>query len=67
MKPVFYKSIMLCIVIAGLFIGVVKGQEARAKWVNKMKSKYENKRTKAELHPDEIVLDDYEWQSFHNN
>ena len=62
-----YKTIMIFIVVAGLFIGMVKGQEARAKWVDKMKSKYENKRAKAGMHPEEIVLDDYEWQSFHNN
>lgn len=67
MKAVTYKMILAFIVVGGLFIGMVKGQEARAKWINKMKSRCENKRVKTIANPDEIVLDDYEWQSFHNS
>lgn len=67
MKPVIYKAMLAFIVVGGLFIGILKGQEARTKWMNKMKSRYENKRMKSVANPDEIVLDDYEWQSFHNS
>lgn len=65
MKPIVNKIIFVCIMTGGLFIGVVKGQEARTKWISKMKSKYENKRMKTAVHPDEVVLDDYEMASFH--
>jgi len=66
MKQVNYRLIMSAIVIGGLFIGVVKGQEARAKWKNKMKSKYENKKVKPPA-SSEVMLDDHELASFHRN
>lgn len=67
MKPFIYKLIVAFIVVGGLFIGVVKGQEARTKWMNKMKSRNENKRLKTGPLPEEVMLDDFEMASFHRN
>ena len=67
MKQVNYKLIMSAIVVGGLFIGVVKGQEARTKWKNKMKSRYESRKIKSSDKPKEVVLDDYEIASFHRS
>ena len=67
MKQVNYKLIMSAIVVGGLFIGMVKGQEARTKWKNKMKSRYESRKIKSPVSPEEVVLDDYEMASFHRN
>jgi hypothetical protein len=67
MKRVIYKLTIAFIIVAGLCIGVVKGQDARSKWVSKMKSKQDQKKVKLAAHPDEIILDDFEWQTFHRN
>lgn len=66
MKQVNYKLIMSAIVVAGLFIGVVKGQEARTKWTSKMKSRYESRKIKTPA-TGEVALDDHEIASFHRN
>jgi hypothetical protein len=65
MKQMNYKLIMSAIVVAGLFIGIVKGQEARSKWTSKMKSRYESRKIKTPA--DEVALDDHEIASFHRN
>ncbi|HXB09623.1 MAG TPA: hypothetical protein VNW04_21000 [Puia sp.] len=52
-------------------IGVVKGEEAKQKWVFRMKSKYENRRLMAErksiARRGGVLLDDIELAAFHNN
>ena len=65
MKHFNHKIFIAAVVVGGLFIGAVKGQEARTSWVRKMKSKDERK-MKLE-NPNEVMLDDYEIASFHNN
>lgn len=67
MKPIVNRMILVAIMTGGLFIGVVKGQEARTKWISKMKSRYDNKRVKPVINPNEVMLDDYEIASFHRN
>jgi hypothetical protein len=67
MKRIFYKFILMMIVFAGLMIGIVKGQEARQKWVSKKKNKYENRHLKisrgAENLP--VTLDEFEMAAYH--
>ncbi len=63
MKQFNQKIFIAAVVVGGLFIGAVKGQEARSRWVNKMKVRDERK----VKNPNEVVLDDYEIASFHNN
>jgi len=65
MKQFNHKIFIAAVVVGGLFIGAVKGQEARTSWMRKMKSKDERK-MKPE-NPNEVMLDDYEIASFHNN
>ena len=55
----------------GSVIGVFKGEEAKQKWVFKIKSKYDSKRLVAEkkliARKGGVLLDDIEMASFHNN
>ena len=64
MKQINHKIFIAAVVVGGLFIGAVKGQEARTSWVKRMKTRDERKMKPG---PNEVVLDDYEIASFHNN
>lgn len=67
MKQLNHKIILASILVGGLFVGIVKGQEARSRWVTKMKTRKEDLRTKPEKKPRVVVLDDFEIASFHKN
>ena len=63
----FYPAAVSMIVVAGLFIGMVKGQEVRQKWVAKMKNRQEEKRVvEATPATEEIELDDFELATYHS-
>ena len=64
MKQFNHKIFIAAVVVSGLVIGAVKGQEARSRWVSKMKTRDERK---MKANPSEVVLDDYEIASFHNS
>ena len=64
MKQFNHRIFIAAVVVGGLFIGAVKGQGARNRWVSKMKTRDERK---MKTNPNEVVLDDYEIASFHNN
>ena len=64
MKQINHRIFIAAVVVSGLFIGAVKGQEARSRWVSKMKTRDERK---VKANPSEVVLDDYEIASFHNS
>jgi hypothetical protein len=55
----------------GTLIGLFKGEEAKQKWVFKIKSKYDSKRLVAEkkmiARQGGVLLDEIEMASFHNN
>ena len=65
------KVVVFLAVSVGGMIGVIKGEEAKQKWVFKVKSKYENRRLMAErksiARRGGVMLDDIELASFHNN
>lgn len=67
MKRIFYKFMLTMIVFTGLMIGIVKGQEARQKWVNKKKNKYENQHLKItpETGNSLVMLDEFEMAAYH--
>ena len=65
MKQINHRLFVAAIVVGGLFIGAVKGQDARSRWITKMKARDE-KKLKPE-NPNEVILDDYEIASYHNN
>jgi len=62
--------VFLAVSVGGM-IGIVKGEEAKQKWVFRMKSKYENRRLMAErkslARKGGVLLDDIELAAFHNN
>ena len=64
MKQINHRIFIAAVVVGGLFIGAVKGQDARSRWISKMKTRDENKKVK---NPNEVILDDYEIASYHNN
>jgi hypothetical protein len=71
MKTFRNKLIIFLAVTAGGVIGIVKGEEAKQKWVFKVRSKYENRRLMAEkksiARKGGVLLDDIEMASFHDN
>lgn len=64
MKQFNHRMFIAAVVVAGLFIGVLKGQEARSRWITKMKTRDESRKVK---NPNEVELDDYEIASYHNS
>ena len=58
------------ILTGGLFIGMVRGQEIKQRWITKMKNKYEGKRTTNGdailLSSEEITLDEFEISAYHS-
>jgi len=69
MKVVFYKFFFRMILLTGIVIGILKGQEARQKWVSKKKIKYEAKRAfqkKSDRDQSLVMLDDIEMSTYHS-
>ena len=71
MKGVKNKMVVFLAVSVGGMIGLVKGEEAKQKWVFRMKSKYENRRLMAErkslARKGGVLLDDIELAAYHDN
>ena len=63
MKRMIYKMPFSLILMTGMIIGMVKGQETRQKWVSKMKNRYEEQRTSLKA---EIMLDEIELATYHS-
>ena len=69
MKAIFYKFTFRVILVIGIIVGIVKGQEARQRWVSKKKMKYEAKReTKRNFMADgsQVMLDEIEMSTYHS-
>ena len=62
--------VFLAVTVGGM-IGFIKGEEAKQKWVFRLKSKYENRRLMAErksiARKGGVLLDDIELAAYHNN
>ena len=71
MKGIKNKMVVFLAVAIGGMIGLVKGEEAKQKWVFKIKSTYENRRLMAErksiARKGGVLLDDIELAAYHNN
>jgi hypothetical protein len=71
MKGVKNKMIIFAAVTVGGVIGLLKGEEAKQKWVFRMRSKYDNRRLMAErksiARKGGVLLDDIELAAYHNN
>jgi len=65
------KTVLFLVITIGSIIGLFRGEEARQKWVFKIRSKYDNKRLIAErkliARKGGVLLDEVEMSSFHNN
>jgi len=69
MKAIFYKFFFRIILLAGIVVGILKGQEARQKWISKKKIRYEAKRAvQKKLDRDQslVMLDDIEMSTYHS-
>lgn len=65
------RAVLFLVITIGTIIGVFKGEEAKQKWVFKIRSKYDNKRLIAErkliARKGGVLLDEIEMASYHNN
>lgn len=70
MKGVKNRMVVFMAVAVGGMIGVVKGEEAKQKWVFRLRSKYENRKLLAQrksiARKGGVLLDDIEMASYHN-
>jgi len=69
MKRMIYKIPFSLILMSGMFIGMVKGQEVRQKWLSKMKNRYEEQRASSRIikhNRAEIMLDEIELATYHS-
>lgn len=66
MKRMIYTLTIALILTGGIFVGMVKGQEARTKWVSRMKGRLETTPEKNKMTPEEVVLDDIEMAAYHS-
>ncbi|MBS1916286.1 MAG: hypothetical protein JST87_08405 [Bacteroidetes bacterium] len=71
MKKYTNRMVVFLAVTIGTIIGVFKGEEAKQKWVFKIRTKYDNRRLMAErrsvARKGGVLLDDIELAAFHNN
>ena len=71
MKGVKNRMVVFLAVVVGGMIGVVKGEEAKQKYVFRVRSKFENRRLMAErksiARKGGVLLDDIELAAYHNN
>lgn len=67
MRRIIYSLLFSFIMVAGLFIGMVKGQEVRNKWISKMKFRYEERKENKRPAPSRgILLDEIEEATYHS-
>jgi hypothetical protein len=69
MKAIFYKFFFRIILLSGIIVGILKGQEARQKWISKKKIKYEAKKAfqkKTDGDQSLVMLDDIEMSTYHS-
>jgi hypothetical protein len=69
MKTIFYTVTFRLILLVGIFVGIMKGQEARQKWLSKKKIKYESKKANQRnsiADGSQVVLDEIEMATYHS-
>jgi hypothetical protein len=71
MKGVKNRMIIFLAVLIGGMVGLFKGEEAKQKFVFRVRSKFENRRLTAErrliARKGGVLLDDIELAAYHNN
>ena len=70
MKGLKNRTIVILVIIIAALVGFFKGDEAKQKWVFKIKDKYDNRRQIAEkksmARKSGVELDDIELAAYHN-
>jgi hypothetical protein len=68
MKTMFYKFTFRLFLVGGIIVGIVKGQDARQKWVSKKKIKYEARKAQQNTSIDQslVALDEIEMSTYHS-
>ncbi len=69
MKTMFYKFTFRLFLAGGIIVGIVKGQDAKQKWVTKKKIKYEaRKANQKNIGVDRslVTLDEIEMSTYHS-
>ena len=69
MKTMFYKFTFRLFLVGGIIVGIVKGQDARQKWVTKKKIRYEARKAQqktTDADPALVVLDEIEMSTYHS-
>ncbi|MGC4037948.1 MAG: hypothetical protein QM764_18445 [Chitinophagaceae bacterium] len=67
MKRIAQKTLLSMILTGGLFVGMIRGQEIKQRWITKMKNKYEgNKVNDSLMASEEVSLDEFEISAYHS-
>lgn len=68
MKTMFYKFTFRLFLVGGIIVGIIKGQDARQKWVNKKKIRYEARKSQKNVGIDRslVALDEIEMSTYHS-
>ena len=69
MKTMFYKFTFRLFLVGGIIVGIVKGQDAKQKWVSKKKIKYEARKAQQkspEMDRSLVALDEIEMSTYHS-
>ena len=69
MKTMFYKFTFRLFLVGGIIVGIVKGQDAKQKWVTKKKIKYEARKAQQKnvgLDRSLVALDEIEMSTYHS-
>jgi len=69
MKTMFYKFTFRLFLAGGIIVGIVKGQDARQKWVSKKKIRYEARKSQQKTVGTDrslVALDEIEMSTYHS-
>jgi hypothetical protein len=69
MKTMFYKFTFRLFLVGGIIVGIVKGQDARQKWVTKKKIRYEARKAQQKnvgVDRSLVALDEIEMSTYHS-
>ena len=69
MKTMFYKFTFRLFLAGGIIVGIVKGQDAKQKWVTKKKIKYEARKANQKnigIDRSLVTLDEIEMSTYHS-
>jgi len=71
MKMFRIRIVLILAITIGAIVGIFRGNEAKQKWVFRIKSRFDEKRQLAEqkrlMRDGGVALDDIEIAAFHNN